>query len=438
MQNGRSVLKRTVPLLLILGLAIGGAILLVATKPQAPPPESEEKVWVVATQTAAPARHFPVITLYGRIESARSSRLTSSLSTEVVDILCEEGERVSKGQPLVRLDERDAQLRLKQRSAELTEIRALIASEEHRFDSDRHILESERRLQALAQQEVERAQRLKADKLAAQARIDEAQQVKLRQDIAVAQRQLAVQDHEARLARLQAQLKKAESLQALAKLDVERSLLRAPFDARITQVSTSPGNRTRPGDVLVELYALDALQVRAQIPNAKLATVETALNSGHPLTAQARTGTQQRLALQLTRLAGDIKPGRGGRDGLFELKAPAADLAIGDIVSLQLQLPAVDNSLALPREALYSNNRLYTISDGRLKRHRVERLGETLDNRPGPPLDTMPATESTNWLLVRSASITPGSLIVTTQLPNAVEGLKVREQRTSTPNTLSE
>ncbi len=433
MQNGRSVLKKTVPLLLILGLATGGAILLVATKPQAPAPESEEKVWVVATQSATPARHVPVITLYGRIESARSSRLTSSLSTEVIDILSEEGERVSKGQPLVRLDERDAQLRLKQRSAELAEIRALITSEKSRFDSDQHILKSERRLQALAQQEVERAQRLKAGKLAAQARIDEAQQVKLRQDIAVAQRQLAVQDHEARLARLQAQLKKAESLQAFAELDVERSLLRAPFDARITQVPASPGNRTRPGDVLVELYALDALQVRAQIPNAKLAAVETALNSGHPLTARAHTGTQQRLALQLTHLAGDIKPGRGGRDGLFELKAPATDPAIGDIVSLQLQLPAVNDSLALPREALYGNDRIYTIHDGRLKGHRVDRLGETLDNSTTPPLENTQTTTTANRLLVRSTSIVPGDLIVTTQLPNAIEGLKVRVRGVSAP-----
>ncbi len=433
MQNGRSVLKKTVPLLLILGLAVGGAMLLVTTKPRTPPPESEEKVWVVTTQTAAPARHFPVITLYGRIESARSSRLTSSLSSEVIDVLCKEGQRVSKGQALVRLDERDAQLRLQQQSAELAEIRTLIASETHRFDYDQRILASERKLQLLAQQEVERAQRLKEGKLAAQARIDEAQQIKLRQDIAVAQRQLAVQDHEARLARLQAQLKKAESLQALAKLDVERSLLSAPFDARITQVPASPGNRTRPGEVLVELYALDALQVRAQIPTTKLAAVETALNNGHPLTAWALTGTRQRLELQLSHLAGDIKPGRGGRDGLFELKTPATDPAIGDIVSLQLQLPAVDNSLTLPREALYGNDRIYTISDGRLKGHRVERLGETLDNNPGSPFATLSSAENTNWLLVRSASITPGSLIVTTQLPNAVEGLKVRERRTSAP-----
>ena len=433
MPNGRSVLKKTVPLLLILGLAIGGAIALVATKPQVPPPEGEEKVWVVATQTADPARHFPVVTLYGRIESARASRLTSSLSTEVVDILCEEGERVSKGQPLVRLDERDAQLRLKQRSAELAEIRALIASEQHRFDSDQRILESERRLLALAQQEVERAQRLKAGRLAAQARIDEAQQVKLRQDIAVAQRQLAVQDHEARLARLQAQLKKAESLLAVAQLDVERSLLRAPFDGRITRVAASPGNRTRPGDVLVELYALDALQVRAQVPNAKLASVETALNGGHALVARARTGTQQRLELRLTHLAGDIKPGRGGRDGLFELKSPDTELAIGDIVSLQLQLPPVEHSLALPREALYGNDRLYTIHDGRLKGHRVERLGETLDNSSAPPLDNARAATTANWLLVRSDSIAPGDPIVITQLPNAVEGLKVRARGASTP-----
>ena len=422
MPNGRSVLKKTVPLLLILALATGGAILLVITEPMAPAPESEEKVWVVTTQSASPGRHTPVISLYGRVESAQSTQLTSALSTDVKEVLCEEGEQVEKDQPLVRLDDREARLRLQQRTAEVAEIRALIASEKNRFDSDQRILQSERELQALAQQEVERARRLKASKLSAQARIDEAQQVKLRQDIAVSQRQLAVKDHKARLGRLRAQLQKAESLQALARLDLEHSLLKAPFAGRITRVPASPGNHTRPGEVLVELYALDALRVRAQIPSARLAAVEAALRAGRRLSARAHLTGQRELTLHLSQLSADMKPGRGGRDGLFALPEPAGGLTVGSILPLQLQLPAVEASLALPREALYGNDRVYTIVDGRLKGHHVERLGETLadGSETGVP----------SHLLVRSDSIAPGDLIVTTQLPNAVEGLKVRGRRT--------
>ncbi len=418
MQRGQSVLKKIIPLLLILAFAIAGAIVLFKTKPQAPPTESEEKIWAVTTQIADPKQNTPAISLYGRVESAQQSRLTSSLNTTVQEVLCREGQRVEKGQPLVRLDARDAQLRLQQRSAELAEIRALLTSENTRFDSDQKILKDERQLLTLAQQEVTRAQRLKKDKLAAQTLIDQAQQVRLRQDIAVAQRQSAVRDHKARMNRLQAQFKKAESLHALAELDIEHTVLTAPFNARITDVPASPGNRTRPGEVLVELYAVDALQVRAQIPNAKLTAVETALASGHPLMANAHTSSQQTLELQLTHLAGDIKPKRGGRDGLFELNTPGINLAVGSIIALQLQLPAVDDTLALPREALYGSKRIYSIVDGRLKGHQVERLGETPAGRE-------------SLLLVRSASIVPGDVIVTTQLPNAVEGLKVRPRSTT-------
>lgn len=417
MQTGQSVLKKIAPLLLILGLAVMGAILLFTTKPQAPPAESTEKLWAVNTRVAAPRQHTPVIPLYGRIESSQLSRLTSPLSTTVLDVLSQEGEQVKMGQPLVQLDAEDAQLRLHQRSADVAEIRALLASEKNRFNSDQQILKSERRLLALTQQEVERAQRLRQDKLAAQALIDEAQQIHLRQDIAVAQRQLAVQDHKARLNRLQAQLKKAESLHALAKLDLQHSQLRAPFDARITQVPASPGNRTQPGEVLVELYAVDALRVRAQIPMTKLAIVETALASGQPLIAHALSNTQQELTLKLTRLAGDIKPNRGGRDGLFELISPGIDLSIGSIIALRLQLPTVDNTLVLPREALYGNDRIYSIADGRLKSHRVEHFGEALASE---------SNTGQSQLLVRSAGVQSGDIIVTTQLPNAIEGLKVR------------
>lgn len=418
MYNGPSVLKKALPLIMILGLAIGGAALLIASKPQAKIAAGEEKVWTVDTQRVQPGQHTPIISLYGRIESAQLSRLSAALSSTVLAVLSHEGERVRQGQVLVQLDDRDAQLRLKQRRAEQAEIRAQLDSELNRFDSDRRILKSERQLQALAQQALKRAQRLKKDQLTAQTFIDEAQQLKLRQDIVVAQRQLAVDDHPTRKARLQAQLKKAESLQTLAALEVERCLLRAPFDGRITQLAASPGDRTQPGSLLVELYALDAIQIRAQIPTTQLATIEAALARGQPLTALAHTANGQTLTLHLSHLAGDIKASRGGRDALFTLDTASDALTVGGIVTLQLQLPSVSHAIALPREALYGGDRVYSILDGRLQGHRIERLGETLAG-----------DGHRSRLLVRSDSLKPGDVIVTTQLPNALEGLKVRAKQ---------
>lgn len=415
MSSGRPVLRKSLPTLLILTAAIVGAVLLVASRPQTEPPPREEKVWSIAAWPADVTSHTPVLTLYGRVEAVQSSRLTAAIAADVLEVNAEEGQAVAKGQILLRLDDRDARLRLQQRAAELAEIRAQLQSEQTRYAQDQAMLDSEQHLLTLAEREVKRAQRLERDKLTSASRIDEAEQARLRQAIALAQRRLAVEDHTARQARLQAQQEKAEVQHALAQLDVEHSVIRAPFDGRIGQVSASPGDRARSGEVLVSLYARDSLQVRAQIASLHLPAVSSALAAGSPLNAEA-TLAGKRIHLGLGRLAGEIRADRGGRDALFHPAAAGDELIPGAILPLTLQLPPVADSLALPAEALYGNDRVYTIIDHRLQTHRVERLGETL------------GAHGDHLLLLSSDDIASGTPVLITHLPNAMEGLKVRIQ----------
>jgi multidrug efflux pump subunit AcrA (membrane-fusion protein) len=415
MRIGRTAIKKFSPQLLIVLFAVGGFSLLVATKPRVAPLESSERTWTVDTLAAAPGPHIPALTLFGRIESSQAVQLRAAVTADVSEVLVKEGDHVKKGRLLLRLDEREPQLQLRQREAELAEILAQLTSEQSRYENDKTILAHEQELLALAQQEFERTQRLKLDNLASQTRIDEVKQTVLRQQITVEQRQLALQDHEARKAKLEAQSAKTGALRDQAALDLERTQLRAPFDARITRLASAPGDRVRPGDALLDLYNIQAMEVRAQVPTPELPAIEAALATGSLGATATINGHLVKLAL--TQLSGDIKQGRGGRDALFTFAQSQPGFVVGQVLTLNLELPAIDASIAVPREAVYGGDRLYTVVEKRLHGHTIERLGEAVGAET--------AGEKRNLILVRGATLAPGDLIVVTQLPNAMDGLKV-------------
>jgi hypothetical protein len=68
----------------------------------------------------------------------------------------------------------------------------------------------------------------------------------------------------------------------------------------------------------------------------------------------------------------------------------------------------------LPFEALYGLKRVYRLDGGRLVTVDVERVGE------------LRLPDGSVQVLVRSPDLHPGDQVVTTQLPNAVNGLRVK------------
>ena len=73
----------------------------------------------------------------------------------------------------------------------------------------------------------------------------------------------------------------------------------------------------------------------------------------------------------------------------------------------------VENVVELPYEALYGLDRVYRYQDGRMQPVTVERIGERR------------LEDGSVRLLVQSDDLRQGDKIVTTQLPNAVSGLRV-------------
>ncbi len=405
--------KRWLPLVILL-VAAGAAAALIATKPKPDPVQVSERAWLVSVEQVEPARYSPTVTLYGKVESLWSSQLTAGITADVNEVLVVEGDRVEKGQVLIRLDDRDARLQLAQREAELKQAEARIVSEKRRQEANLESLPRERRLLGLTRSEVKRLQDLVAKKVGAQSQLDTARQASEKQAITLAAREQAVDEHEARLAEVEAARARAEALRDQAQLELERSAIVSPFNGRIAKVQVSPGRRARVGDPLIQLYDTDELVIRAQIPSRHLPQVRAAIDAGRPLAVH---GTIDGIAVEgkLRSLAGEASSSTGGVDGLFTVTRGATQISQGRFLRVELSLPARDDLIALPPEAVYGTDRIYVIdSESRMRPRRVERIGEA--RRQGKEAR----------VLIHAPQLEPGTSVVTTQLPNALDGLLVR------------
>jgi len=404
--------KRILLPIVIVLIAIATFIGLKQSKPEKSVIQKPAKIWRVNTVTVNLQQISPEITLYGRIETPRKSTLKSALAADVVSISILEGSEVELGQSLIKLDDVDVQLLLEQRQADFAEIDALIKSENERFKRDEGLLEQETQLLTLANKAVERSKKLEQSRLASQSSLDDAQANKQRQVLTLKRLNYEIAEHPARLAQLNARKKRAQSLLKQAEVNLGRSNIVAPFSGRISQLNVAVGDRTGAGDSLLSLYDLENLEVRAQIPGRYISQVHHMLNQDKPLLASAVI-EKQTLSFKLERLSGEVKIDSGGIDGLFRIITPLQSMALGTFIELKLSLAKQDRVLALPYNALYGLNHIYRLKDGYLESVNIERIGEYTNEK------------GVKQLLLRGKDLNQGDQIVSTQLPNAITGLRV-------------
>lgn len=410
------MLKRLFLPLVVIAIAIFVFVLLKQSNPERQLSNKPEKVWRVNTTPVDIQTISPEITLYGRVESPRKSTLKSALIADVIAAEILEGSFVKAGDLLIQLDDTDVQLLLAQRQADLAEIQASIDSENKRFSRDHGLLKQETELLKLAEKSVARNQKLSQTHLMTEASLDEALAAKQSQLLTLKRLNFDIAEHPARLAQLLAKKQRAQALLKQAQVDISRSQIIAPFDGVITQLNVSKGDRVRTGDSLISLYDRNKLEVRAQIPGRYSAQIYNMINNEVTLTASSQISGKNHL-FSLARLSGEIKQDSGGVDGLFTLGDDKTGLILGSFIELTLTLALQENVFTLPFNALYGLDHIYKINEGYLQSITIERVGELSDE------------EGSKQLLLRSSQVQQGDHIVSTQLPNAITGLRVEAMK---------
>ena len=409
----KTLLKGLIAIIILMFAGIGFAYL-VSSRPQPEPIAVVERAWTVAVRQIKITDHEPEIVLFGRIQAPEITRLSAAIVANVLSsIKVKEGQPVKKGQPLIELDMRETELAVRQRNTMVAETRAQIEAEKLNHQNNLQIVKHEETLLELVRAQVVRARSLSKALVGSRAQLDLARQDEERQILAVENRRFNISQHASNMAQLDAQLTRNKALLELANLNMQRTKINAPFNGKVFRVHVAAGDRVRAGDQLIELYDNHQLEIKAQIPLHHLPRIRYLLETKSKLNATANVDGRRFTAV-LSRFSTQVELGDVGEIGIFKIVEGGSPLTLGRVTEITLKLPLEKGVIALPSQALYGTNTIYTVQLGRLQALSVERVG------------VIEKSDNAYEFLLRSAELVDGAMVVVNQLPNAINDLRVK------------
>ncbi len=400
-----------------LGLLLVSAIAslsIFATAPSAKPELNPEKAWPVSTLNIQPGELNPVFNTYGRVESPGIAELRSDVVAPIVTVNVRAGEWVNKGDVLVLLEEAELALKVDEREADLAQQKAQLASITTENRLFKETTENFRSVFDLSQKKLKRHQDLLHKRMISQSLLDEVVQQADQNSIQYQAHIRSLADYPNRIASQKAQVKRTEAQLQQARLNLAKSIIRAPFSGPVLVVNAATGNYSSMSLPLVRMADAAGLEIRAPISNDYVEQFRRAQTDHNRIQASTELNGRH-FSVKFSRLASNIREGQSGVDAYFQL-TPEPDTPLpemGRVMRLTVILPAEPFVVALPVQSLYENDRIYEVLNTRLRAITIERVGEYR------------TAEGEYRIMVRSPELTPGQHIITTQLPRAISGLLV-------------
>ena len=247
-------------LLILPPLIIGALVLIFMVASKQPPAKTDR---IEATRTVR-VIDVPLIKLvavaegYGPVKPARVWTAVSQVSGTVTYIhpKLRDGEILSEGTELVHIDPKDYEIAQAQASAELAEL-------DMQEINARASLAIEKRNLKLAKNENERIRNLATQGTASQSSADQAERAMLAY-------LSAVQNKNNILTLVPAQRSLLEARLSLAKRDLQRTIIKAPFDMRVAGLSIEADQYVPTGKSLFEGDAIDRVEIKAQVAMSSL------------------------------------------------------------------------------------------------------------------------------------------------------------------------
>ncbi len=253
----------------------------------------------------------------GRVQARRASSLGFEIGGRIVDVLVEEGDRVEQGATMARLDPITLQQRRRQIAARRQQAIAVLEELEsgpraERIAMARAAVEERRAELKLSQLQTRRRERMVAEEVVSQEELDTAttQTEALEARLARAQQELEELETGTRPEQIAAQKATVQLLEAeLASLDIEldKTELRAPYDAVITVRHLDEGTVVEIGQSVVRLLEDQVLEARVGVSQEAAAALEAGqeyalLAEGKPVPARVRAVLPEVDAVTRTRL----------------------------------------------------------------------------------------------------------------------------------------
>lgn len=380
----------------------------------------------VEARSAEPESVPVSINGFGEVKTLNVVSIAPEVSGTVIDIhsRLEAGEVISKGDVIFKIDPRDYQAALQEASATVTQLENSILSLQKQYEIDQERLKSLLRNEELARQQYERVQTLfQEDKVGTLTGVDQAEQSYISVSDQATQMSRTVELYPIQIRESEGSLDSARARLTTAKTNLERCVVRAPFDGRVKSVSLEKGQYVSPGKEVVTLADDSILEIEVSL-DSREAEKWLRFDDGTVKEATAWFDGLNKVECKIrwTEATSDtFWKGTLNRVVGFDANTRTLTVAIRinaeDAAQTGATLPLVEGMFCsveipgktlvdvykLPRWAVSYENTVYLSVDGRLKTVPVEVAKLDGDNA------------------FVSGGIDPGDLVVTTRLVNPLE-----------------
>lgn len=323
--------------LLFVVSVVGAAILLsVSLKPDEsasyPTPAVQRPVVSVVEPIAN--SYQPTVRLNGVVESRTTTEVIPQVSGRVIEVSSKfrPGSHVAKGDVLLRIDPADYRLAVERTLAEIEAARSELALLEAQATAEKQVWNQqfpERKIPDLI------------------ARIPQ-------------------------IAATKARIQSAEAARETAELSLQRTVIRAPFNARVLDTRLAVGQVVSTGSMVGSMFAVDNLEIAVPVSLEELALIGDAIGQAASIVREG--GIDNELTGLVVRQAAALN--EQTRLGTLYVSADETEsLMLGEFVSVEIVGQDAPQTYRVPAASLTSRDQVWVVNDGRLEERRVEVLG---------------------------------------------------------------
>ena len=382
-------------------IAAGIAILAYALSSKAPPTTIDlvERRTPVSIMVAEPQLFVPRIAGFGVVEPARTWNAVAQVAGRIEEVHPSfvHGGTVSAGDVLVRIASDDYELEVAQARAQIESAKAELEEAKLSESTLQNSLDIERAALEIAERDVARQRDLAARSSTAEATVEAKESAMLAQ-------RARTQDLENQLAVLPSRLKALEQSimvsQAgldIATLNLERTVVTAPFEARVAEADVEVSQYVSVGARMGSLDGIAAAEIDAQIPPRQMAGFvrlafgntarEPVARPGEvppdaglkALVRIGEPGVWQGWEADVKRISDTVDPQTRSIGVIVSVPEPYGQARPGErpplikgmFANVELRAPAVDDVILLPRQAVGNGEVMLVDEEDRLARTAV-------------------------------------------------------------------
>lgn len=360
---------------LTIAVLVLSGISLLASPPAAAQSQGAAGVHVDSVREVPLTQSAPVI---GRLVATQSGVVAARVAAPIEAFLVEVGDRVERGETMAVLDDEVLSAQRAQAAAALSEANAQLATREAQL--------------ALAQQELQRLERLRESAAFSQARYDDQ-----RQQAAIA---------EAEIATARAAVQRARSDLEMTDIALRQSEVRAPYDGVVIERMAEVGAYADTGEPLLRMLSDRTLEIEADVPSRRLAGLHPGTVVAFTLEDESRHEAAVRAVLPQESATTRTRTVRL----VPEFSERPQSLASGQSATVYVPVGEARDVLSVHKDAVLRQRgeaNVYVYADGEAEMRSVE-LGMEIGER----FEVLAGLEAGDLAVVRgNERLAPGDLI---------------------------